>query len=71
MKTYKYSGLFKSADGHQYTLDVYCNGFIQAFFLLTADAIRSGKHFQLYSIIDEKEEIRYIRDILEVSDLIK
>jgi len=70
MKTEKYSGLFRNDDGHQYILDVYCNGFIQAFFLLTADAIRSGKHYQLYSIVND-ENIRYIRDIIEVSNLIK
>jgi hypothetical protein len=56
MRKYKYIGIFKSAEGDIYQLEVSCNGFLQAFFLLTADAIRSGKHYQLYSITNEKGE---------------
>ena len=55
MKQIKYIGLFKSIEGHEYTLSVYCFGFLQAFFLLTAEAIKTGKHYQLYNITDEKD----------------
>ena len=70
MRNYKFKGLFVSSDGHQYQLEVNCMGFIQAFFLLTADAIRMGRHYQLKSIENEKGSIRYIEDILKVGDLI-
>ena len=71
MRTYKYIGLFKSAEGHKYTLEVNCNGFLQAMILLTADAIRMGTHYQLSTITDEKGDVRYIDDILKVGKLIK
>jgi hypothetical protein len=64
MRNYKYKGLFKSIEGHTYELEVFCNGFIQAFFLLTADAIRSGKHYQLHSITDEKDTKKIVGDII-------
>ncbi len=71
MKKYKYIGLFKSAEGHTYELETQCNGFIQAFFLLTADAIRSGKHYQLSTIKDvEKESTVKVDDILKVGELL-
>ena len=69
MRTYKYKGLFISKEGNKYELDVNCNGFLQAFFLLTADAIRSGKHYQLNLISDENEHIVYISDILKCNEL--
>lgn len=71
MRTYKYTGIFISAEGHKYELTVNCNGFIQALILLTADAIRSGRHYQLNQIIDERGEIRLVDDILRVGDLIE
>lgn len=72
MKKYKYIGLFKSSEGVEYKLEVYCNSFIQALFLLTAKAIEKGSFYQLYSITDvEKNDIRYIDDILLVGNLIK
>ena len=70
MKNYKYTGIFKSADGHTYELEVYCNGFLQAFFLLTAKAIQTGNHYQLHTIQDEKDNIRYIDDIIKAGELI-
>jgi hypothetical protein len=71
MKKYKYIGTFKSAEGNNYQLTVFCNGFIEAFFLLTADAIRTGKHYQLYSIEDcSNSDCRYVCDILNVGELI-
>lgn len=70
MKTTKYIGLFKSAEGHEYQLEVNCNGFLQAFFLLTADAIRTGQNYQLYSITDERNGVRKIDDIHLCSKLI-
>lgn len=70
MKNYKYMGLFKNAEGNIYQLEVNCNGFLQAFFLLTADAIRSGKHYQLYSIIDENFKEKKVDNIVKCSELI-
>ena len=71
MKTYKYIGFFKSSEGHTYELNVSCNGFIQAFFLLTADAIRSARHYQLNTITDEKGDVVEVGDICKVSKLLK
>lgn len=70
MRTYTYTGIFKSAEGHVYELKVNCNGFLQAFFLLTADAIRSARHYQLASITDEKGSVREVDDIAKCSSLI-
>ncbi len=71
MKTTTYIGQFKSNEGHTYKLKVECFGFLEAFFLLTANAIRSGNHYQLETIIDENNNIRYIDDILNCIKLIK
>ena len=70
MKKYKYIGLFKSTDGNTYELEVYCNGFLNAFFLLTADAIKSGRHYQLYSITDENDRSKMVGDILKCGELL-
>ncbi len=70
MKTIRYTGLFKSAEGHKYELEVSCSGYLQAFFLLTAEAIRMGRHYQLRRIEDEEGDYRMIGDILKVSELI-
>ena len=71
MRNYKFTGIFKSQDGNTYQLEVMCCSFLQAFFLLTAKAISEGKHYQLHTIEDEKENIRYIDDIVRVGELIK
>jgi hypothetical protein len=70
MKRYNYIGLFRSDNGHQYTLEVRCNGYIQALVLLTGDAIRMGRHYQLKTITDEKGDVRYVDDISKISSLI-
>ena len=70
MKTYKYTGLFRNAEGHEYTLEVNFNGFLDAMILLTADALRSGRHYQLATITDEKGDVRYIENILKMGALI-
>ena len=70
MRTYKYIGVFISFDGHTYTLECRCNGAIQAFILLTAEAIKSGKHYQLSTITDEKGNVFKIDDICKLSTLI-
>jgi hypothetical protein len=70
MKQYKYTGLFKSAEGHIYQIEVRCNGFLQAFFLLTADAIRSGRHYQLHSIMDENMKEKMVDDIIKCGALL-
>jgi len=70
MRTYTYKGIFKNAEGHIYELEVNCNGFLQAFFLLTADAIRSARHYQLNSITDEKGNVRMVDDIIKCGELL-
>jgi hypothetical protein len=65
MKNYKHTGIFKSAEGHTYQIEVRCASFLQAFFLLTADAIRSGRHYQLQSITDEKGIVVNVGDIVK------
>jgi len=70
MRNYTYIGVFKSDNGHEYESSVNCNGHIQALILLTADAIRSAKHYQLYSIVDEDGNIRKIGDIQQIGELI-
>lgn len=70
MKNNKYIGLFESAEGHNYQLEVMCNGFIQAFFLLTADAIRSAQHYQLKTITNKNNVIVEVDDILNCSKLL-
>jgi len=71
MKNYKYIGTFVSTEGHKYQLTVRCHGFLQAFFLLTAAAIKSGRHYQLDNIVDEKGNIAKIDDIVKCNELIK
>jgi hypothetical protein len=63
MKHHKYIGLFMCPDSKPYTLEVSCNGFLQAFFLLTADAIRSGRTYQLHSIESEDHVIKLVDNI--------
>lgn len=70
MKTIKYKGLFKADNGHTYEIEVNCFGALQAFFLLTADAIRSGRHYQLHNITDEKGTIWVVDDILKCGQLL-
>jgi hypothetical protein len=70
MKQYKYVGLFKADNGHEYELSCYCMGFLQAFFLLTAEAIQSGRHYQLATITSELGDVRTIDDIVKCSQLI-
>lgn len=70
MKQYKHIGLFRSNCGHEYKLQVLCNGFLQAFFLLTAKAINTGGHYQLSCITDEEGDVRFIDDILKCTKLI-
>lgn len=66
----KYTGLFKSREGCVYQLEVICYGFLQAFFLLTADAIRSGRHYQLHSIMDENMNEKMVDDIIKCGELL-
>ncbi len=71
MKTTKYTGVFKSINGHEYSLIVNCiGGFVQAFFLLTADAIRTGNHYQLDTITSETGGVRHVANISKVSELL-
>ncbi|GIV43926.1 MAG: hypothetical protein KatS3mg035_1049 [Bacteroidia bacterium] len=71
MRNYKFSGLFVSAEGNMFELSTSCDSFIQAFFLLTADAIRLGRHYQLHSITKEGGSTVKVDDILKVSALLK
>jgi hypothetical protein len=70
MINYKYTGLFKSAEGHTYQLEANCNGFLKAFFLLTASAIESGRHYQLYSITHEDGTVKIVGDIVKCTSLL-
>ena len=71
MKKKEYTGVFKSAEGHTYELTVSCNGFIQAFFLLTSEGIRSGRHYQLDTITsDEYLQTVKVDDICKISGLL-
>ena len=54
MKTTKYTGHFETKDGHKWTDVVYCTGIQDAFFLLMAKAIESGKDPALQYIANEK-----------------
>ena len=71
MKHNTYIGVFVSRDLHEYNLTVHCNSFIQAFILLTAEAISQGKHYQLATITDNKGNVRYVDDICKLSELLK
>lgn len=70
MRTYEYIGDFISDEGHHHTIKVNCNGFIQAFILLTAEAIKQGKHYQLDCITDEEGGMRQIDNINLIGELI-
>lgn len=70
MKTYKFTGFFRSQEGNEYALNVICMSFLEAFFLLTADAIRTGQHYQLHSIQKEDGSNRFVDDILKCGSLL-
>lgn len=57
------------ADGNEFELSVICGGYLQAFFLLTADAIRSARHYQLYTITNEKNETVRVDNIIQCTTL--
>jgi len=65
MKTFKYTGLFNNGDG-EYTLEVRCYGILQAFILLTAKAINSGKSYQLKTITEESGVVTEVGDINKI-----
>lgn len=69
MKTHIYIGLFKSST-NEYSLTVTCFNFTEAFFLLTADAIKLGKHHQLYSITDEKNRVKLVSNLKRINELL-
>lgn len=69
MKNETFEGLFKGYN-NEYTLKVYTTSMLKAFFLLTADAIRSGKHYQLYSITNINDNVTYkVGEIQEITRL--
>lgn len=70
MKKIKYTGTFINHDGDTYHLDVYCNGFIKATILLTAEAIKLDKHYQLDHIINENGNKRTVGDILIIDNIL-
>lgn len=65
MNTTTYTGLFVSDGNHSYKLVVNCSGYIQAIILLTAEAIKLGRHYQLHSIENENGDIVYVEDIIK------
>ena len=70
MKTYEYLGEFISDENDKYSLKVNCNGLIQAFILLTAEAIKLGKHYQLSAITTEAGRTFNVGNINKIGDLI-
>ena len=70
MKSTKFTGTFINSDNHQYTLTCTCFGFFEAFFILTAEAIRSGRHYQFSHIEDEKGERKFIDNVNRCRDMI-
>ena len=70
MKKYKYVGTFLSSDNNRYQLTCYCNGFLEAFILLTADAIKQGKHYQLENIADEHLNVCKVADIIKLNEIL-
>lgn len=70
MEKYRYTGTFIADNRHTYTLSVNCNGFIQAFILLTAEAIKNGYHYQLDTILDEKGNEAQVSSINELSKIL-
>ena len=68
MRQKKYNGTFISMEGHTYEIEESAFSFFEAFFLLTASAIKSGRHYQLYSIQCEND-LRIVGDIMECSKL--
>jgi len=69
LKKHIYIGLFKSLN-NDYTLTVTCFNFTEAFFLLTAEAIKLGKHHQLYSITDEKNRVKLVSNLKRINELL-
>jgi hypothetical protein len=65
MNTTTYTGLFIADNGHKYTLTVDCFGYMQAIILLTAEAIKLGRHYQLHSIENENGDIVYVENIIK------
>lgn len=70
MRKYKYTGLFRSSTGHEYELSVTCDNFMQALILLTADAIRSGRHYQLAHIESDTGERRRCYELARLENII-
>lgn len=70
MKYYDYVGLFRNDDGDEYELTVHTLGFTNAFILLTAKAIESGKHYQLANITDERGEWVAVGDIWQIGNIL-
>lgn len=70
MRKYKFIGTFKSAKGHTYQLETTCFSLLEAFFCLTADAIRNGSHYQLDTIVNEEGRIVKVDDILKCNNLL-
>ena len=69
MKNYTFVGKFISGDGNKFELKVICASYLEAFFLLTADAIRSARHYQLYTITNEKNETVRVDKIIQCTEL--
>lgn len=65
MKRYKFIGKF-SNDESTYELEVNCNGVTQAYILLMAKAIESGKHLNLVSIKDENGLVRKVEPLYKL-----
>lgn len=71
MKEEKFIGIFiDAANVNKYELEVYCMSFFEAFFILTANAIKNGTHYQLHSITNEKGRVVDVGDIMKIKDIL-
>lgn len=70
MRQYKYTGVFScigfEGEVLRFSLEVHCNGFIEAFILLTAKALNQGKCYQLDWITDEKGTKVEVEDLITI-----
>ncbi len=71
MKQYTYTGLFILSDNSKFELQVSASSVFSAFFLLTAEAIRQGRYFQLHTIYDiEHGTVFRVGDIRKCNELL-
>lgn len=72
MKQIKFLGVFINELGNRHEIVVYSFGVLPAFFLLTADAIRDGLHYQLNTITNTENGMTWkVDDITACANLLE